>query len=83
MLVGERQDQAIQLPRVQLGAQPAQPFRNGRLLERRSGDLLFEAQQAGAQLARLGRGHEIQPRVGFGAGRCRDHATDQLDDVLG
>ena len=82
MLVGERQDQAVQPPCGQLGAQPAQPFRDGRFLERDPGELVLHVQEADAQLACLGRRHEIQPGVGLGSGRRRDHAADQLGDVL-
>ena len=82
MLVRERQDQAVQPPCAQLGAQPAQPFRDGRFLERAPGEPILHVQEADAQLACRGWRHEIQPGGGLGSGRRRDHAADQLGDVL-
>ena len=82
MLVGERHDQAVQVPRAELGAQPAQPLRDRRLLDRSARQLVLQPQQTGAQLVRLGGRDEIQPGVRLGAGRGGDHAADQLTDLL-
>ena len=82
MLVGQRHDEAVQVPRPELLAQPVQPLRERRLLDRNVRQFVLQPQQTGAQLVRLGERDEIQPGVRLGAGRSGDDAADQLTNFL-
>ena len=75
MLVGERQDQAVEPPRAQLGAQPAQPFRMGGSRAGSASSSFTRRRQARSSRARLAPQDPARHRAP--GRRGRDHAAEQ------